>query len=118
MSYFQKVNNKPVAVGIIEQTVIAPFSGRGEDAFLLVVENLSLTETFEGYAWSSPNGTNGWVVEDNDAFVGILPGKTRRLLLPQDRIWVRLLGNFVAGPATVRVDAILLHLPSWNPNEY
>lgn len=116
MSFYPKVDQVPVAVGILEQVVIAPFTGRGENPLLIVIENLSLTETFTGYAWTSPNGTTQWTQEPNDEFVDILPGKTRRMLLPSDRIWARVLGNFVAGPGSVRLSAFLLFPATWNPN--
>ena len=115
MGYYVKTDGVTVAVGIVEQSVIAPFSTRGEDLALIIIENLSVTETFNGYVWSSPNGNNGWVVEDNDAFVGILPMKSRRLLLPADRINLRLLGNFVAAPDNVRVTVYVLHNAVWTP---
>ena len=115
MGYYIKTAGVTVPVGVVDQSVIAPFSTRGEDLALIVVENLSATETFTGYAWSSPNSTDGWVVEDNDAFVSILPTKSRRLLLPADRIWIRLLGYFVAQPDNVRVTVYILHNAVWVP---
>lgn len=113
MGYYPKLDGIPVPVGIVEQSVISPFSTRGEDLALIIIENLSATETFDGHAWASPNGVNGWVVEDNDAFVAIAPTKSRRLLLPADRIWIRLLGNFQAAPDNVRVTVFVIHNIVW-----
>ena len=115
MSYYPKIDAQTLAVGIIEQSVIAPFSGRGENPLLMVIENLSNTETFTGYAWTSPNGSTQWLVEPDDSFVDIPPGKTRRMLLPADRIWARVLGNFVGAPDSVRISAFLMFPTTWTP---
>ena len=118
MGYYVKTDGVTLPVGILEMEVIAPFCTRGEDLALIIIENLSVTETFDGHVWASPNGTNGWVIEENDAFVSILPTKSRRLLLPADRIWLRMLGNFVAQPDNVRVTIFILHNAVWVPATY
>lgn len=115
-TYYTKFNAVSVAVGIIEQSIIAPFTTRGEDFALIVVENTSAVETFDGRVWASPNGINGWAVEENDAFAGIQPLKSRRLVLSSDRIFLRMLGNFVAGPSSVLVSVLQLHNVGWAPN--
>lgn len=105
---YTKLDKVPVAVGVIQQAVIVPFSAQGEYQLLLIVENRSLTETFTGITASSADGVNGWVPELNDEFLSIAPGITRRMLLPQDRIWARVVGNFLLNPASVRVSVLLL----------
>lgn len=114
MGYYRKMDAVRVPVGILPQTVIAPFNTRGEDRALIVVENLSLTETFEGTVWSSPNGVNQWVPETTDEFASMAAGGTpRRVLLPPDRLWIRLLGYFSAAPDEVRITLDLLRDPTW-----
>jgi len=100
------------AVGVVEQTIIDPTSCLGDDAILLIIENTSGVETFNGYAWASPDGVTQWNVEENDNFQAILPGKTRRMLLPADRLYVRVLGNFAGAPGTVRISVIMLRAAS------
>jgi len=97
----------PVSVGVIDQTVISPVNCLGDDFVLLLIENLSAAETFTGYAWSSPDGVTQWNVEENDNFVSIAPTKTRRMLLPADRMYVRVLGAFAGNPDSVRVSVVL-----------
>lgn len=99
-------------IGVVEQTVVEPTSCLGDDAVLLIIENLSGVETFNGYAWASPNGVSQWNVEENDNFQGILPGKTRRMLLAADRLYVRVLGSFAGAPANVRITVIMLRAAS------
>lgn len=114
--YYAKLDAIPVSVGVIEQTVIAATPTRGEDVLLLVVENLSATETFTGTAYNSPNGVSQWNAETSDEFVDIAPLKTRRYLVAPDRIYTRLLGNFVGAPGSVRVTVFVLPGPKmWTP---
>lgn len=96
-----------VPVGVITQTVMAPTDLAQSDSMLIVLENLSLTETFEGVTASSPNGSTQWVAELNDEFASIGPGVTRRMLLPADRRFVRITGKFVAAPDTMRISTVL-----------
>jgi hypothetical protein len=105
---YTKLDKVPVAVGVIQQAVVAPLTALGEYQVLIIIENLSLTETFTGVTSTSTDGLNGWVPELNDEFLSISPGIPRRMLLPQDRIWVRVLGNFLLNPASVRVTIIYL----------
>jgi len=102
------VERVPVAVGVVEQTILAPTDARGEDGLLIIIENPSLTDTVTAYAWCSPDGVNQWAVEDNDQFAPIPPGKSRRMLLPSDRLWVRVLGNYALGPASLYLTVIKL----------
>lgn len=108
MSIYRKIDAQPIAVGVINAPIVAPFNAGGERQVLYVVQNISLTETFTGIVSSSPNGVTQWTDELSDEFASIAPGITRRLLLPLDRIWSRLNGNFLGAPASVRVSVILL----------
>lgn len=114
MGYYRKLDAQSVPVGVVNQVVVAPFQTRGEDRVLIVIENLSLTETFEGTVWSSPNGTTQWVPETTDEFAAMAPaGTPRRLLLPPDRLWVRVMGYFSSAPDNLRVTVDLLRDPTW-----
>lgn len=108
MSIYKKLDDQPIAVGVISAPIVAPFNAGGERQVLYVIENISLTETFTGTVSSSPNGSTQWTAELSDEFASIGPGITRRLLLPLDRIWSRLVGNFLGAPDTVRVSVLLL----------
>ena len=97
-----------LAVGVVEQSVLAATNIKGEDAFLIVLQNMSAVETFTGAASASPDGVNQWAVELNDEFASIGPGVTRRMLIPADRLWVRVTGNFVGAPDTLRMSTVRL----------
>lgn len=116
MAFYPKLDQQNLAVGVIEQVIVAPFTGRGEQLFLLVIENLSLTETFTAQVWASPNGVTQWTKEADDAFVDMSPGTSRRVVIGADRIWARVLGNFVGGPGSIRITAFLLNPLTWVPN--
>lgn len=92
-----------VPVGVVEQTVLAATNIRGEDHFLIVLTNPSLTETFYGTCASSPNGVTQWTSELNDEFAEMAPGATRRMLLPADRLFARVTGRFGTAPDTIRL---------------
>lgn len=114
--YYAKIDAQPVAVGVVEETVIDATPTRGEDVLLVTVENLSATETFTGVMYNSPNGATQWNAETSDEFVDIAPLKTRRYLVQPDRIFARLLGNFVGAPGSVRVSVFVLPGPKmWTP---
>lgn len=110
MPYFvdEELEFKPVAVGVIDQTILAATSVKGEDHFLIVLSNPSLTETFYGACSSSPDGVNQWAEELNDEFAEVPPGRTRRMLLPADRLFVRVVGRFGTGPDTIRISTVKL----------
>lgn len=105
MAYFvnKEVDARPLSVGIIQQTILAPVSIAGEDSVVLIIQNTSGVETFEGWAYSAPNLTGPWTQETNDEFQSVGPGVTRRMVLPADRINVRVLGNFQAAPGTLKL---------------
>jgi hypothetical protein len=104
----REVELRTVAVGVVEQTVLAANSLVGEDAVLLVIENLSGTQTFSGTVWNSPDGSTQWSQETDDSFLSTAPGISRRILLPADRLWVRVLGSFAGAPGSVRLTVIKL----------
>lgn len=116
MSYYKKIDAVRTAVGIVEDEVVAAQCGRGEDNILLVIENLSLTEVFTATVQTSPNGMTQWSDELTDEFVDVPAGRTRRFLVPHDRIYARLLGNFVGAPDYVRISVFMLPAPKmWAP---
>lgn len=92
-----------IAVGVVDQTILAATDIRGEDHFLIVLTNPSLAETFFGSCTSSPNGVTQWAPELNDEFAEVPPGATRRMLLPSDRLFARVTGRFGTNPDTVRL---------------
>lgn len=97
---------QPVAVGIVEQTVLEATNIKGLDYYLIVITNMSLTETFSGTVSSSPNGVTQWTDEASDEFVSMGPGVSRRYKVPGDRMWVRVKGNFGAAPDTIRLTTV------------
>lgn len=92
-----------VPITAIEGTILAPVNIRAEDAYLIVIHNPSLTDTVTATTASSMNGTDHWVAELNDEFNSIGPGVTRRMLIPADRLHVRVTGNFGLGPGNINV---------------
>ena len=112
MPAFPKLVDSPVAVGVVEQSIVGPFSTRGEDIILIVIENSSATETLDAYVRTSPTGTSKWYREPDDAFGAMAPLTTRRYLLPPDRLWAQVLGQYQVAPATARVSLYVL-TASW-----
>lgn len=92
-----------VAVGVISKTVLDAVNFKGFTYLVIVLENRSLTETFSGVTSTSPNGQTQWTDELSDEFVSIPPLTTRRMVLPADRFWARVTGNFGAAPGTIRL---------------
>jgi len=99
--------NLPVSVGVIDQTVMAARDIRGEDHTLLIITNPT-AGVFEGVTSSSPDGVNQWTPELNDEFASIPAGATRRMLLPADRLFVRVTGRFVSAPGSIYLSVIKL----------
>jgi len=97
-----------VAITAIEGTIVAPVNLRSEDELLIVISNPSLTDTVTATTSSSANGTDHWVAETNDEFNSIGPGVTRRMLIPSDRLHVRVTGNFGSGPGNIEVAVVKL----------
>jgi hypothetical protein len=114
---YTKIDGLPVTVGVVNQTVIASFATRGEDFALIIIENLSNTEVFNGSVSSSHNGTTAWVNETNDAFEAMQPLTNRRFVLPTDRLNLRVQGYFDGAPAQVRVTVIIIHNTTWLPRQ-
>lgn len=111
MAYFIEplVQNATKAVGIIDTTVQASTDCRGHDSLLVVLTNASATETFNGRASSSPDGTNQWADVDDDAFQAMGPGTTRRMtLLARDHLFIRVVGHFDGAPDNMNVSVIRL----------
>jgi len=108
MAYFVKteIEARTVAVGVVQQAILAPQAFVGEDSMLVIIENLSATETFDGVAYSAPTSTGPWTAEANDEFQSIAPLTSRRMLLPSDRLYGRVLGNFQAAPGSIKLTVI------------
>jgi hypothetical protein len=117
VSVFTKINSVPVSVGVVNQTIIAPFATRGEDFALIIIENLSATEVFNGVVASSHNGVSAWVNETNDAFLAMQPLTNRRFVLPTDRLNLRMQGYFDGAPGIVQVTVIIIHNTTWLPRQ-
>lgn len=117
MSTYTKINGVAVNVGVVNQSVIDAFTTRGEDYALIVIENLSATEVFNGVVSSSHNGTSSWVDETNDAFLAMQPLTNRRFVIPTDRLFIRMQGYFDSAPGQVRVTVIIIHNTTWLPRQ-
>ena len=113
MSYYRRQNAVPVPVGVINQSVVAAVPSRGEDFTVIYLENASVTETFVGVISTAPTANGPWTDEADDAFNPLAPQKARRARLPPDRLWVRVLGNFLAAPGTVNVTVDSMRDPTW-----
>lgn len=100
--------SKPVSLGIVSASVLPVMDIRGEDLVLVVITNMSAVDTFNGLSESSPNGLTQWASELNDEFAAIGPLVTRRMYFTSDRLFIRITGNFVAAPATLRISATRL----------
>jgi hypothetical protein len=113
MQFIDTVKSEvPVPVGIVQQTVIESTPMKGYDLLLFIIENTSLTETFTGVASTSPTGKSQWTNELSDEFISVGPGVTRRMLLAGDRLNGRVLGNFLANPASLHVTVLRLGMAS------
>lgn len=109
MPYFVNpvVEARPLNVGIVQETVLAPLACAGEDSTVIIIENTS-AETFDGVVYSAPTASGPWTQEPSDEFQGIGPATPRRMVLPADRIYLRVLGNFQAAPGTIRLSVLKL----------
>lgn len=102
------IDAEPVPVGIVQATVLGATNFKGYDWLIITLENQSLVETFAGIASCSPNGVDSWVNEVSDEFGSMGPGVSRRLVLPGDRLWARVLGNFGAAPDFMKLTTTYL----------
>jgi hypothetical protein len=109
MPYFvdEELENDGTSVGVVDQVVIAPTRVRGDDHFLIIITNPS-ADDFEGASAASPNGVNQWTTELNDEFAIIPANTTRRMLLPADRLYIRVTGRFSTTPGQLLITTVHL----------
>jgi hypothetical protein len=101
MAYFVEpvVEQQTFSVGVIDTVVVPSLDARGHDVVLLTVTNQSATETLNGAADSSPNGTSQWAEVPDGSFESMGPGVTRTMKLESSQhLFVRLRLSFVGAP--------------------